>query len=40
MAVYEIITERAANSYAKRNELPTGSRLISLETVKHIGLAI
>jgi hypothetical protein len=38
--VYGPLTERAANSYAKRNELPTGSRLISLETAKHIGLSI
>jgi peptidoglycan hydrolase-like protein with peptidoglycan-binding domain len=38
--VYGPLTERAANSYAKRNNLPTGSRLISLETAKHIGLSI
>lgn len=37
---YGPLTERAANSYAKRNNLPTGSRLISLETAKHIGLSI
>jgi outer membrane murein-binding lipoprotein Lpp len=36
--VYGPLTERAANSYAKANDLPTGSRLISLETAKHIGL--
>ncbi len=38
--IYGPATERAANSYAKANSLPTGSRLISLETVKHIGLSI
>ncbi len=37
---YGPLTERAANTYAKRNGLPTGSRLISLETAKHIGLGI
>jgi len=37
---YGPMTERAANDYAKRNGLPTGSRLISLETAKHIGLDI
>ncbi|MGH1439295.1 MAG: peptidoglycan-binding protein [Cellvibrionaceae bacterium] len=37
---YGPLTERAANTYAKRNGLPTGSRLISLETAQHIGLKI
>lgn len=37
---YGPLTERAANNYAKANNLPTGSRLISLETAKHIGLKI
>jgi len=37
---YGPMTEKAANSYAKRNGLPTGSRLISLETAQHIGLKI
>jgi hypothetical protein len=37
---YGKLTERAANEYAKRNGLPTGSRLISLETAKHIGLKL
>jgi TolA-binding protein len=38
--IYGPLTERAANSYAKSNDLPTGTRLISLETAKHIGLSI
>lgn len=38
--LYGPMTERAANTYAKRNGLPTGSRLISLETAKHLGLQI
>tara|TARA_R110001583_G_scaffold30866_2_gene106176 strand:+ start:36652 stop:37767 length:1116 start_codon:yes stop_codon:yes gene_type:complete len=38
--IYGPLTERAANAYAKRNNLPTGSRLISLDTAKHIGLPI
>jgi peptidoglycan hydrolase-like protein with peptidoglycan-binding domain len=38
--IYGPMTERAANGYAKANGLPTGSRLISLETAKHIGLEI
>ena len=38
--VYGPMTERAANSYAKKHGLPTGSRLISLKTVKHLGLNI
>lgn len=37
---YGPMTEQAANTYAKQNGLPTGSRLISLETAKHIGLDI
>jgi len=37
---YGPMTERAANTYAKRNGLPTGSRLISLETAKHMGLKL
>jgi len=37
---YGPLTEHATNTYAKRNNLPTGSRLISLETAKHIGLKI
>jgi hypothetical protein len=38
--IYGPLTERAANAYAKSNNLPTGSRLISLDTAKHIGLSI
>jgi hypothetical protein len=38
--IYGPLTEGAANGYAKSNGLPTGSRLISLETAKHIGLDI
>jgi len=38
--IYGRMTERAANSYAKQNGLPTGSRLIALKTVKHLGLKI
>ena len=38
--IYGPLTERAANGYSKTNGLPTGSRLISLETTKHIGLEI
>lgn len=38
--IYGPLTEKAANSYAKANKLPTGSRLISLETAKHIGLKL
>lgn len=38
--LYGPLTERAANSYAKKHGLPTGSRLISLKTVKHLGLNI
>jgi len=38
--VYGPMTERAANSYAKKYGLPTGSRLVSLKTVKHLGLNI
>lgn len=37
---YGPMTERAANAYAKANGLPTGSRLISLETAEHIGLKL
>ena len=35
---YGPMTERAVNNYAKKNGLPTGSRLVSVETAKHIGL--
>jgi len=38
--IYGSMTEKAANSYAKANGLPTGSRLISLETAEHIGLTL
>ncbi|WP_413700988.1 peptidoglycan-binding domain-containing protein [Psychromonas sp. KJ10-10] len=38
--IYGPLTERATNAYAKSKNLPTGSRLISLETAKHIGLDI
>lgn len=38
--VYGPMTERAVNAYAKANNLPTGSRLLSLRTAKHIGLEI
>lgn len=35
---YGPMTEKAANTYAKRNNLPSGSRLIALDTAKHLGL--
>lgn len=38
--VYGPMTERAVNAYAKANNLPTGSRLLSLQTAKHIGLEL
>lgn len=38
--VYGPLTEKAANEYALKHGLPTGSRLISLKTVKHLGLTI
>lgn len=36
--VYGSMTEKAVNAYAKANNLPTGSRLVSLRTADHIGL--
>jgi len=36
--IYGSMTEKAANAYAKQHGLPGGSRLVSLKTVKHLGL--